>query len=428
MINKLKILFLVSAIVFPAEIFPAFSVSNHFGFDAELMADTVTIPLAKNHTKFLGNIIGNEIHSNYDTYWNQITPENGGKWGSVESFRNVMNWGACDKVYNHAKSKGYKFKYHTLVWGNQEPAWITSLSQPDQKTEMEDFMKAVANRYPKIDYIDVVNEPLSDPSNIREALGGNGVTGWDWVVWSFRKARELFPNAKLHINDYGIIGSTSKAEKYVGLINILKKENLIDGIGIQCHQFNINTVSVSTMKTVLNLLASTGLPIYVTELDIDGQGTTDPEEQQYLRYKEKFPVLWEHENVVGITLWGYITGKTWKTGTGIVEANGLERKAMAWLKSYMASSASKVPNKFNNGTFVDHSKLEEIKTYPNPTENFITITGLEAQKIEVYDYSGEKKNHFTSTNIFDVSNLPKGIYFLKIISENQTVIKKFIRK
>ncbi len=416
---KVKILFLVSAIIFSA--------SNAFGFEAENAADIVTTPLAKEHSKFLGNIIGSEIHTNFDTYWNQITPENGGKWGSVESTRNSMSWSACDKVYNHAISKGYKFKYHTLVWGNQEPSWITTLTQVDQKAEIENFMKAVANRYPKIDYIDVVNEPLSNPSNIREALGGSGVTGWDWVVWSFRKARELFPNAKLHINDYGIISNTTKADRYVALINILKKENLIDGIGIQCHEFNMNTVSITTMNTVLNLLASTGLPIYVSELDITGAPNIS-EESQYQIYRDKFPVLWEHENVAGVTLWGYITGKTWKAGSGIVEANGLERKAMVWLKSYMASEASKVPNKFSNPNFVENTNIEVINIFPNPTTQFINITGIEVDKTEVYDVSGKKLISNSSTKNIDVSGLSKGVYFLKIRSENQVFIKKFIRE
>ena len=39
---------------------------------------TNTIPLAKEHSKFLGNIIADNIHPNFDIYWNQVTPENAG--------------------------------------------------------------------------------------------------------------------------------------------------------------------------------------------------------------------------------------------------------------------------------------------------------------------------------------------------------------
>ena len=47
---------------------------------------------------------------------------------------------------------------------------------------------------------------------------------------------------------------------------------------------------MSVHSANLDLLASTGLPIYVTELDIDGP--TD--EVQLQDYQRIFPVFWEH--------------------------------------------------------------------------------------------------------------------------------------
>src|SRR5690606_20012899 len=105
-------------------------------------------------------------------------------------------------------------------------------------------------------------------------------------------------------------------------------------------------------------------------------------------YSEKFPVLWEHEAVAGITLWGYITGLTWKTGTGIVEQNGRERKAMTWLKNYMASAASKVPNKFANQTRLFSNENNTIDIYPNPVGNQMYIQGEGIHKVEIYTISG----------------------------------------
>ncbi len=387
-----------------------------------------TIPLAKNHKKFLGNIIPYDISANFNLYWNQVTPENSGKWGSVEPQRGNMNWTALDKAYNHAKNNGYRFKYHTFVWGSQEPSWISSISASDQKAEMEEFMRLVAARYPDIDYIDVVNEALHAPSNIREVLGGNGTTSWDWIVWSFQKAREYFPNAKLHINDYGIISDVNMARRYVEIVNILKQRNLIDGIGIQCHEFNVNWVSVQTMKTVLDILGATGLPIHVSELDVSGSPEGN-EESQYQIYKEKFPVLWEHESVIGITLWGYITGATWKEGTGIVGQSGQERKAMVWLKSYMASEASKVSNKFENTTAQKNISCNgEIEIYPNPATNYIIINGAGIKQIDIYDISGKHVITQNNEGYIDIEHLGKGVYVLKTDTENGVVKKKFIKQ
>ena len=390
--------------------------------------DEGTTPMAKEHEKFLGNIVPNNVPASFDLYWNQITPENSGKWGSVESQRGNMNWTALDRAYNHAKTKGYKFKYHTFVWGNQEPSWISSVSPTEQKAAMENLMKKVAERYPDIDYIDVVNEPLHAPSSIREAIGGDGVTGWDWVVWSFQKAREYFPKAKLHLNDYGIISDPNAARRYVEIANILKGKNLIDGIGIQCHEFNLNGVSVQTMKTVLDILAATGLPIHVSEMDVSGNPAGN-EESQYQIYKEKFPVLWEHESVIGITLWGYITGATWKTGTGIVEQNGKERKAMVWLKGYMASEASKVSNKFENTSSLKPiSYLGEIEIYPNPATDYVMIKGNGIKRVDIYTVSGKNLLSQNNDEPIPIEHLEKGVYLLKIETATGVVTKKLIKQ
>jgi endo-1,4-beta-xylanase len=296
------------------------------------VASPINANAAMSRNKFIGNIIGNGVPSNFSNYWNQVTPENATKWEAVESSRDRMNWGGADTDYNYAKSKGFKFKFHTLVWGSQAPKWITRLSQADQKAEITEWIQAAGKKYSGSDFVDVVNEPLNTPIAFKNAIGGDGSTGWDWVVWSFQQARRAFPNSKLLINEYGIIGNPSAADRYVKIINILKSRGLIDGIGIQCHQFNMDTVSVGTMRTVLNKLSATGLPIYVSELDITGNDAT-----QLARYKEKFPVLWENPNVKGVTLWGYSQGQTWKTNTHLINSNGKERPALQWLKSYLAT-------------------------------------------------------------------------------------------
>ncbi|MGW9528189.1 endo-1,4-beta-xylanase [Paenibacillus terrae] len=283
-------------------------------------------------SKFLGNVIAGSVPSSYGTYWNQVTPENSTKWGAVEGSRNNMNWSQADMAYNYARSNGFSFKFHTLVWGSQEPGWVSRLSAADQKAEVTQWIKAAGQRYSNAAFVDVVNEPLHQKPSYRNAIGGDGSTGWDWIIWSFQEARQAFPNAKLLINEYGIIGDPSLTDQYVKIINLLKSRGLIDGIGIQCHHFNMDNVSVNTMNTVLNKLSATGLPIYVSELDITGDDNT-----QLARYKEKFPVLWQHPSVKGVTLWGYIQGQTWKENTHLLNSNGKERPALQWLRQYLGS-------------------------------------------------------------------------------------------
>ena len=59
-----------------------------------------TIGLSAKKGKYLANIIYKSIRSDFNTYWNGVTAENGCKWGSVESTRDVMNWTDADRAYN----------------------------------------------------------------------------------------------------------------------------------------------------------------------------------------------------------------------------------------------------------------------------------------------------------------------------------------
>ena len=49
-------------------------------------------PIATGKPKFLGGVSSPSQDLNFTAYWNQVTPENAGKWGSVEATRDVMNW------------------------------------------------------------------------------------------------------------------------------------------------------------------------------------------------------------------------------------------------------------------------------------------------------------------------------------------------
>jgi endo-1,4-beta-xylanase len=313
-------------------------------------------PLATGKPKYLGSAYSAQQAPYFGLYWNSVTAENGGKWGSVESTRGTFNWTDLDAAYAQATSTGSSFRMHTLIWGSQQPAWMYNLSAADQLIEINEWFAAVAARYPKIDFIDVVNEPINSPPTgfvvvgsatnptgsvnptggaYINALGGTGTTGFDWIITSFQLARQYFPNAKLMINEYSVENSTARATTYVNIINLLKARGLIDGVGFQAHTFSFNGTPTATIQANLALLASTNLPLYATELDLDG--LTD--NTQLTEYQRIFPLLWENPAVRGITLWGYRVGH-WRTaqGANLVNADNTERSALAWLRSYVAST------------------------------------------------------------------------------------------
>jgi endo-1,4-beta-xylanase len=290
--------------------------------------------IANGKSKFLGSTINGSTPSTFTRYWNQVTPENAGKWGSVEATHGVFNWAPLVSIYNFAQQHGYKFKAHNLIWGSQFPSWMNGLSQSQQLAEIQKWITQYGQNTPNAWAVDVVNEPINTPPPWKAALGGNGSTGWDWVITSYQLARKAFPNSKLLINEFGTENDSTKRSTYLHIVSLLQARGLIDGIGVQAHFFNLDSMSASQMTTALNSYATSGLPVYISELDITGGGT---DSGQLAKYQELFPVMWTHSAVKGITTWGYIVGQTWHTGTGLVNSNGTERPAMTWLKGFVAS-------------------------------------------------------------------------------------------
>ncbi len=298
-------------------------------------------PLAAGQGRFVGNAYSADQAPGFADYWNKVTPENAGKWGEIEAVRGTMDWSGLDEAYRFAKANGFPFQMHVLVWGNQQPEWIKHLPPAEQRAEIERWFAAVAQRYPDLDFVEVVNEPLHDPpdkddeggGNYLQALGGSGASGWDWILESFRMARRDFPRAKLLINDYSITNQPEDARRYRQIVDLLNREKLIDGIGVQAHSFSTSTETpMEVHKASLDLLAGSGLPIYVTELDVDGL----EDAVQLASYQRVFPVFWEHPAVAGVTLWGFRPG-LWRQehGANLVREDGSERPALVWLREYL---------------------------------------------------------------------------------------------
>lgn len=382
-----------------------------------LMSLAGNAQLADGKCKFLGNVIAGSVPGNYTAYWNQVTPENAGKWGSVEATRDVMNWSQLDLAYNFAQTNGFPFKLHTLVWGQQQPAWIGTLSLQEQREEVEEWISLLAERYPNTAYIDVVNEPFHATPVYDQALG----SGWNWVIWSFQKARQYFPNAKLALNDYNIINSNTSTDAYVGLINMLKAENLIDIIGEQGHF--LETTDNATLTANLNKLHATGIPIHISEYDVN----IADDAQQRDKYMSQFPVLWAHPGVQGITLWGYQQGSIWRTDAYLITSAGMERPAMTWLKNYMTTAPG--------GSFCLVLGINEtspiLSVYPNPSSDgkIILEADASAVSVKVRDAFGRI---IETAELAAQQKMPvklegsKGVYILEIRRSEEVLYKRVL--
>ncbi|WP_324677501.1 endo-1,4-beta-xylanase [Hymenobacter sp. GOD-10R] len=370
-------------------------------------------PLATGKSKFFGGIWSPAQLTNFTAYWNMVVPSNVGKWGSVEGTRDVMNWTSLDAAYKLAKDNGFPFRLHVLIWGSQQPTWIANLPPAEQLAEIKEWFAAVAQRYPGIDYLEVVNEPLhnapddspttnGDGGNYINALGGTGTTGWDWVITAFTLAREHFPNARLMINDYTVENSVENATRYRTIITLLQQRQLIDAIGIQGHSFSTRPTTAAALKSSLDVLAASGLPLYITELDINGS----EDETQLSEYQRVFPVFWEHPGIKGISHFGWLPGAD--AEAYLAYSNGAERPALMWLKDYVRNTV--LP--------CNISVTSRLKT---PTscagkDGVINLTAQGGGTVN-YTYNWTGPNGFTATTE-DLTGLASGTYKVTVTAPN----------
>jgi len=366
--------------------------------------------IAKCKGKYLGNIIPSSVPSNYTSLWNQATSENGGKWGSVEGTQGTFNFTTSDVAYNWAKNNNALYKYHNFVWGSQTPSWVASASTATIQTEIQNYIKAVASHYTPmggLQLIDVLNEPVNTamPGNMKAALtagyqadpanAADKNNQYGWAIWPYQLARKAFPNTTLLINEYNVeMNYNSCRPTYEAIINAIKNapnltdgsKNLIDGVGLQCHGLD-NLTATAFQACIDEIWTKTGLPVHITEFD---QAANPNEAKQQTIFSSLIAVAWAHPHVAGITLWGYIQGTTWINGngttgaagtdSGIQYANGTDRPALTWLKTYIASQPSlsccPAPAPFGSCTAVAAPTVTSPVTYcQNATATALTATG-----------------------------------------------------
>ena len=348
-------------------------------------ASVANAALADGGAKFVGNITtSGQIRDDMGTYWNQITPENGCKWGSIHSLSNGNsgtsqfawdNYDKCEGAYKWAKEKPGErhFKFHALVWGSQYPNFLCKKKNPGITVELTkkyitEWFDAVAAKFPDLEYIDVVNEAIWAGDNyhsgygkpaagaegrstddtecggsyIIEALGGddvvNGKHQYNFITTAFKMARERWPKAVLIYNDYNTL-SWQMNEGIELIQTIVKNGAPVDAYGQQAH--DCKGMSKSDFESKMTRIHNeTGLPLLVSEYDI---GEADDTKQKN-DYANQIPFMWETPWVAGITIWGYINGATWAANTGIMEKDGRKRAAMTWLEDYFAKNLNKGQN------------------------------------------------------------------------------------
>ena len=199
---------------------------------------------------------------------------------------------------------------------------------------MHAHIRTVVGRYKgKIQVWDVVNECVSDggPDILRNSLWRQ-IIGPDFIAKAFEYAHEADPKAILRLNDYSL-ENPEKRRKFIMLVKQLQAQKVpISAIGTQTH-VSVSSPSFEEEDQELTDLETLGLPIHVTELDVNGaqagqqntgadvanngattQGglVSDADRRLADQYANLFKAFLKHKMVKVITFWGVNDGVSWR--------------------------------------------------------------------------------------------------------------------
>ncbi len=79
---------------------------------------------------------------------------------------------------------------------------------------------------------------------------------------------------------------------------------------------------------------------------------------------------------------------------------------------------------------IEENDAAAISVYPNPATDYViveTCHGASVQRVEIYDITGHKVLSSTSTEI-NISELPQGVYFVAVFTENQKFVERIVIK
>jgi endo-1,4-beta-xylanase len=200
---------------------------------------------------------------------------------------------------------------------------------------MHDHIMTVVGRYKgKIKVWDVVNEAIADGgTNILRVSPWSQIIGPDFIAKAFEYAHEADPNAILRYNDYSLENPV-KRHKLITLIKQLQAQHVpVMAIGSQTH-VSVSSPSFEQEDQALTELETLGLPIHITEFDVNGaqggqrntsgdvaanasttQGGLVSNADQRLAnaYADLFRAFLKHKKYVKVvTFWGVNDGVSWR--------------------------------------------------------------------------------------------------------------------
>ncbi|XP_071116079.1 uncharacterized protein [Haliotis cracherodii] len=254
-----------------------------FGFGAAINALALVDPSKKGYQDFF--------------YQNFNWAVNGGylKWKTMEPHRGHIDYNTAMKAIDALLHHGVKVRGHNIFWESNSPAWVDHLSGQALRQAMEKRLTDVVGHYKgKLQHWDVDNEALSNDTLVRHS-GDRNLT-----MWMFREAHKIDPNVQLFLNDHEIVNYNKHTVALEDQAVYFKGAGVpVGGIGIQSHLHH--PIDLAVVKARLDEVARAGLPIWITELTVEGVSEKDKPQM----FDDLLRLYFSHPAVQGVMLWGF---------------------------------------------------------------------------------------------------------------------------
>lgn len=200
------------------------------------------------------------------TFTNQM------KWYSTEEKQGQENYTIADAMVKFSKKNGIAIRGHNVFWDDPkyQPDWVKSLSPGKLRKAADRRLNSVVPRYRgQLIAWDVVNENLHF-SFFEDKLGKNASAVF------FHKASKLDPGTTMFMNEYNttecsedeLPSPSNYVKKIKEILAFPGNAGVKLGIGVQ-GRFSTDEPNLAYMRSSLDILASTGFPIWYTEVSID---------------------------------------------------------------------------------------------------------------------------------------------------------------
>lgn len=282
-----------------------------------------------------------------EKHFNSAVTENVMKSGPIHPEEGKFEFEVPDKFIEYTQEHDMYTIGHCLVWHSQSPRWFFTDEQGNDVSReilierIRSHIQTVVGRYKgKVDAWDVVNEAFNDDGSWRETKFYE-IIGEDYFKIAFRIAHEVDPEAELLYNDYSMFNK-GRREAVISVVKEMQAEGVpIHGIGMQAH-YGMGFPTIEAFEESIVAFSETGLPVHITEFDIDVlpsrrsiQGAEVSEKEAYEEmlnpYKNGLPdsvdialnerwmdffdvLLKHHDKIKRVTMWGLADHQSWKNG------------------------------------------------------------------------------------------------------------------